>query len=103
MNARIDSDDIKVHTGELDHVYQKTKQGSLLRKYFVDEFALTLSLNNKKWFGERRDEYPPDFLIDVIRQLDHQKSQNDTKLYNHKYMAQHRDRYLMKKAKTPER
>jgi len=99
MNAMIDKDD--VCTSELNYTYQKTKQGSLLRKFFCDRFALTVELSDNIWFGKRRDEYPPDFLIDVIQQLHCQLARHDPWLYDQEIIANHRDQYLMKKAKAP--
>jgi len=101
MNAMLDKRDIFFRTDKLKYIYQNTEPGSLLRKFFCDKFALTIDLGDKVWFGKHRSEYPSDFLIDVIQQLHCQLSDFDPWLYDDNYMAHHRNRYLLKKAKTP--
>jgi hypothetical protein len=101
MNAMLDKRDIFFRTDKLKYIYQNTEPGSLLRKFFCDKFALTIDLGDKVWFGKHRSEYPSDFLIDIIQQLHCQLSDFDPWLYDDNYMAHHRNRYLLKKAKTP--
>ena len=96
MNAIIDKDQFYFHNEQLARIYQNTKPGSLLRKYFYEQFALGTNLADGKWFAKRKEDYPPAFLIDVIQKLNKQLLISDTNRYGRRYAVNHRNRYLLK-------
>ena len=64
----------KLPTLPLHYVYSHTNQGSLLRKLFADMAAHIAGSN---WFAQGfRDEFPHDFLLDVIMEMDRLRETN---------------------------
>lgn len=97
MNIMIDKQDLVFHLDKLNHVYKSTIQGSLLRNFFRDQFTLTVDLSDQVWWGEYRNEYPVDFLVDVIQRLHAICATQDAKKYDTDFFARHRHLYLFRK------
>jgi len=101
MNAMIDKDDQFFQSDKLPYIYKNTRQDSPLRIFFRDQFTVMFNHNHSKdWFGGKKDDYPPDFLIDVIGEL-HRQRENSRHTENHtnhdrQFILQHRHRYLSK-------
>lgn len=68
MNAMIEKTDHFLNSDKLHYIYKNTEQRSALRRLFRDRFTIIFYLDRSKdWFGGKKDDYPPDFLIDVHR------------------------------------
>ena len=93
MNAMIDKKDIRFRIDKLKYIYENTKEKSRLRQFFCDSFALTVDLGDQVWWGAHKDEYPPDFLIDVIQQLHWLRTTKQGRL-DSGWLSRHRNRYL---------
>lgn len=101
MNAMIDKNDKVLHSNRLHYIYKNTGPDSLLRKLFRDRFTVMFDPDrSQNWFGATKNDYPPDFLIDVIGELHRQRENSRhtgsyTK-YDPQFILQHRHRYLFK-------
>lgn len=104
MNAMIEKTDHFLNSDKLHYIYKNTEQRSALRRLFRDRFTIIFYLDHSKdWFGGKKDDYPPDFLIDVIGELHRQRenlrhTKDNKKHTNHdpQLVLQHRHRYLLK-------
>lgn len=97
MNAMIDKNDLVFRGDKLHHVYEHTRKGSLLRKYFRDQFAIMADPQRpKEWLVDRKADLPFEFLVDVIGKLQRQRDKLEHTSADLRFIDKHRDRYLLK-------